>query len=128
MTNIEFKTAEIPATSRVGRKPLPNPFTEVFPSDDKAVEFTIPEAPDSTEAKRIVRQVRAAAKAVKRSGRTTLTPVEGGGTKVLVWTVEAIVRKDKAEVEAPKTTAKKTAAKKVTPNPKAPRAEVKSGK
>lgn len=126
--SIEFKTAEIPATSKVGRKPLPNPFTDLFPLDDEARQFVIAEPKDSTEAKRIVRQVRAAAKAVDRSGRVEMTEVEGG-TQVTVWTVEAITRQPKVEAEPveaeAKPTAKKAAAKKVTPNPKAPRQTVK---
>lgn len=98
MTEIKFKDTAIPATSRVGRKALPNPFVEVFPLDDGAKTFTIPEDKDSTEAKRIVRQVRAAAKQVKRTGRVDMQPVEGGkGTQVTIWTTAPVVRKAAAK-------------------------------
>lgn len=117
--SIEFKTAEIPA-SKVGRKPLPNPFADIFPLDTEAKTFVIAEAPDSTEAKRVVRQVRAAAKAVNRTGRTSFEVTEEG-TQVTVWTVEVAprVKAEDAPAKAPakpKGAAKKAAA--VKPLPK----------
>lgn len=125
--SLNFTKTEIPATSRVGRKPLDNPFTDLFPLDGEAVKFVIAEAPDSTEAKRIVRQVRQAAKAVDRSGRTDMK-VSDKGTEVTVWTVPAITREAKAvKAEPAKAEAKaKAPAKgaKVEPNPKEDRKPV----
>lgn len=126
--SIDFKKTEIPATTRVGRKPLDNPFTDLFPLDDEARTFVIAEAPDSTEAKRIVRQVRQAAKAVERSGRTDMKVIDSG-TEITVWTVPAITREAKADEPAKaevKAETKAPAAKgaKVTPNPKEDRKTV----
>lgn len=122
---IEIKTTEIPATARTGRTPMPNPFKDAFPSDDKALTFTLDQPLNSTEARRIIRQVRAAAKAVNRTGRIVTKDVKGG-VEFTVWTVERMTRKAQAKVEAvtdaqaeaqavasvAKVAAKKTAAKK----------------
>lgn len=124
---IEIKTTEIPATARTGRTPMPNPFIEAFPSDDKALTFVVAEGRDSREANRAIRQVRAAAKAVNRTGRIVMKDVEGG-VEFTVWTIERMTRKasqkretvtdaqaEKAAVAAvAKVAAKKAPAKKAT--------------
>lgn len=124
---LNLKTTDIPATARTGRTPMPNPFTEAFPSDDKALTFVVPEGRDSREANRVIRQVRAAAKNVNRTGRIVLKDVEGG-VEFTVWTIERMTRKAQAQREAvkdsptesqavanvAKVAAKKTPAKKTT--------------
>lgn len=96
---IEIKTTEIPATARTGRTPMENPFKDAFPSDDKALTFLVPEGRDSREANRLIRQVRAAAKNVNRTGRIVLKDVEGG-VEFTVWTITRMTRKAQAQREA----------------------------
>lgn len=100
MSEIEFNSTEIPARAKTGRTPMPNPFREVFPSDDKALTFTVPFAEDSTEVRRLVRQAREAAKDVDRSPQVKITETENKGeveTTLTVWTVARITRKPKDE-------------------------------
>lgn len=109
--SITFETVEIPSKARSGREAMPNPFTDVFPSDDKALTFTVAEGKDSTEFRRVLRHVRTAAHAVGRTGRVRAVEVEGSkAVEVSVWTVEKIVRKaNTPKVAAPKPAAKKAA-------------------
>lgn len=99
----------IPTTSRAGRTPLPNPFTEKFPADSAALTFTVAEGRDSVEARRLVRQARQAAKRVDRTARITLTDTPKG-VEFTVWTVERMVRGGQTTVKADPTPAKKKAA------------------
>ena len=93
----KIETTSIPARSNVGRKPLPNPFDGLFPSDEATLSLTIAEAEDSTEAKRIKRQAREEAHRVDRSPQVITEPTEDGGTKFTIWTTERVVRKSKDE-------------------------------
>ena len=104
--DIQFKEASIPEGKKLGRKPLVNPFVELFPLDDKAVEFTIPAELDSLEVRRVVRQVRQAGKAVKRTGRVDIVPTDEGVT-VTVWTVEPMDRGPKPKAKPKAAAAKK---------------------
>ena len=100
MSEIEFNSTEIPARAKTGRTPMPNPFREVFPSDEKALSFTVPFAEDSTEVRRLVRQAREAAKDVDRSPQVKITETENKGkveTTLTVWTVARITRNPKDE-------------------------------
>lgn len=90
--SLAFETVEIPKRARAGRTALPNPFTELFPLDTEARTFVIPQGLDSTEARRLVRQARQAAKDVDRSAQISVSEVPEG-TKFVVWTTERIVRK-----------------------------------
>ena len=93
----EINTTEIPERKRTGRTPLPNPFTDHFPSDDKAITITVPHPKDSAEVRRLFRQARIAANAVDRSPQVQAVEVLGKGeevsTEMTVWTVERITRK-----------------------------------
>ena len=100
MSEITFTETEIPAAAKSGRTPLPNPFKAAFPCDDKALTFSITEGRNSVEARRVVRQVRQAAKAVDRTGRVDMTDLPNGGVEFRVWTVARVTRNEKAE--APK--------------------------
>lgn len=94
----EFSTTEIPSKTRSGRTPMDNPFIDVFPSDERALTFTIKEGRESLEARRVLRQVRQAAKAVDRTGRVAMRDLPGnGGVQVTVWTVDKIVRKSRGK-------------------------------
>lgn len=95
----EFSTTEIPSKTRSGRTPMDNPFIDVFPSDERALTFTIKaeKGRDSLEARRVLRQVRQAAKAVDRTGRVAMLDLPGGGVQVTVWTVDKIVRKSRGK-------------------------------
>ena len=100
MSEIKFNSTEIPARAKTGRTPMPNPFREVFPSDEKALSFTVPFAEDSTEVRRLVRQAREAAKDVDRSPQVKITETENKGkveTTLTVWTVARITRNPKDE-------------------------------
>jgi hypothetical protein len=92
----EFSTTEIPSKTRSGRTPMDNPFIDVFPSDERALTFMIKEGRESLEARRVLRQVRQAAKAVDRTGRVAMRDMPGGAVQVTVWTVDKIVRKSRA--------------------------------
>lgn len=94
MTDLAFATTDIPATTKSGRTPMVNPFAEHFPSDDKALVVRVSQGRDSTEAKRLIRQARAAAKACERSARVDLTDLPGKqGVEMKFWTQAPIVRK-----------------------------------
>ena len=97
MSEFTVKTTEIPERKRTGRTPLPNPFTEHFPSDDKAITLTVEHPKDSVEVRRLFRQARQAANAADRSPQIQAVEVVGKGgkvsTEVTVWTVERITRK-----------------------------------
>ena len=99
MSEIKFNSTDIPARAKTGRTPMPNPFREVFPSDDKALTFTVEFPEDSTEVRRLIRQAREAAKDVDRSPQVKVSEVEGKGGKVqttlTVWTIARITRKPK---------------------------------
>lgn len=101
MTEITFQTAEIPARAKTGRTPMANPFREAFPSDEKALTFTVAFPEDSTEVRRLIRQAREAAKDVDRSPQVKVTESKDSKGKVettlTVWTVARIVRKSKDE-------------------------------
>lgn len=90
---LEFSTAEIPSKTRSGRTPMDNPFLSVFPSDSKALIFRVEEGRKSLEARRVIRQVRQAARAVDRTGRITMVDLPDGSVQFAVWTVEKIVRR-----------------------------------
>lgn len=87
-----FDTVEIPSKSRTGRHPLPNPFLEAFPSDDKALTFIVKEGRDSLEARRAIRQIRTAAHAHDRTARILAEDVKDG-FKITTWTTARQVRK-----------------------------------
>lgn len=99
MTDLAFKTTEIPETTKSGRTAMPNPFTEHFPSDDKALTVTVAEGRDSTEARRLIRQARQAAKAVERTARVDLVDGPKNTVTMKFWTVEQITRSN-GETEA----------------------------
>lgn len=99
MSNLAFQTTEIPETTKSGRTAMPNPFTEHFPSDDKALTVTVPEGRDSTEARRLIRQARQAAKAVERTARVDLVDGPKNSVTMKFWTVEQITRSN-GETEA----------------------------
>ena len=94
--NITFGSAEIPERKRGGRKPLPNPFVGVFPSDDRAATLTVEHPKDSKEVRRLVRQARIAANAVDRSPQVqAVEAMNADGsiqTEMTVWTVDKITR------------------------------------
>lgn len=90
---LDFKKSDIPTKTRSGRTPMENPFMEVFPSDDEALTFQLDEGRDSLAARRVLRQVRQAARACDRTGRVTMRDLPDGGVEVTVWTVGKIVRK-----------------------------------
>ena len=93
----EINTTEIPERKRTGRTPLPNPFTDHFPSDDKAITLTVDHPKDSVEVRRLLRQARQAANAADRSPQIQAVEVVGEegkiSTEVTVWTVARIIRK-----------------------------------
>lgn len=101
MTDLAFASTDIPETTKSGRTAMPNPFTEHFPSDDKALTVTVKEGRDSTEAKRLIRQARQAAKAVNRTARVDLTDAAKGAVTMKFWTVAQVTRK--GGVVAPET-------------------------
>lgn len=108
-----FEKAEIPAKARSGRTPLPNPFKEQFPADTEALVFTVAEGRNSKEARRVLRQIRQAAKACGRTGRADFEDQPDGSLRVKAWTVAPVTRKTKVVTPAPaKAPAKKAAAKK----------------
>lgn len=92
----EINTAEIPVRKRAGRTPLPNPFTEHFPSDEKALTLTVEFPKDSIEVRRLFRQARIAANAVDRSPQIqAVESTQKDGTvttELTVWTIDKIVR------------------------------------
>ena len=93
----ELTKTEIPTRKRAGRTPLPNPFTDMFPSDDAALTLIVPFGKDSVEVRRLSRQARVAAHAVDRSPQFQAVEAEadtesGFETKVIVWTVERTTR------------------------------------
>lgn len=90
--SLAFEAVEIPKRARAGRTALPNPFTDLFPLDEEARTFEIPDGPNTTEARRLVRQARQAAKAVDRSAQINMTETPEGGTQFTVWTTERITR------------------------------------
>jgi hypothetical protein len=87
-----FKTTTIPTVNKAGRTAMPNPFTEAFPSDEKALVVVVPEGHGSTEANRLVRQARQAAQRVDRTARVVEGEANGKAT-LTFWTVERITRK-----------------------------------
>ena len=101
MTDTAFKSVAIPTVNKAGRTAMPNPFTDKFPSDDKALVVVVAEGENSTEANRLIRQARQAAQNVDRTAR--VLPGEANGKFTLTfWTVERITRKSaEAEAEAP---------------------------
>lgn len=101
MTDLAFATTDIPATTKSGRTAMPNPFVDHFPSDDKALTVTVKEGRDSTEAKRLIRQARQAAKAVERTARVDLVDGPKGSVTMKFWTVDQITRNATVESEAP---------------------------
>lgn len=104
---MEFKESTIPTTSRSGRTPLPNPFTEAFPADEKALSFVVEQGRDSVEARRAVRQVRQAARSIGRTGRIAMTDLPDGSVEFTVWTVEKITRSTAKAAAPAKATARK---------------------
>lgn len=111
MSDFTFESGTIPAKARSGRTPLPNPFNDLFPSDEKTVVFTVKEGRNSKEARRVLRQIRQAAKAVDRTGRTLFTDNEDGSLRVEAWTVARVTRKPAAPAAPARKPAKKAAAK-----------------
>lgn len=110
-----FETSEIPASTKAGRTPLPNPFVGNFPSDDKSLVVTLTGDDNTAQNRnRLIRQARQAAKAVERSARQDTTPGDGQ-TVMKFWTVPLVKRATATtEAEAPvETPAEKTPAKKV---------------
>lgn len=98
MTDLAFATSEIPAATKSGRTAMPNPFADHFPSDETALVVVVKEGRDSTEAKRLVRQARQAAKAVERTARVNLTDLPGNkGVEMKFWTQAQITRSTSTE-------------------------------
>lgn len=96
--DITFEKTEIPKTERMGRPPLPNPFKDVFPSDDVAVVSVVPFDADSVEVRRLIRQARQAAKDVDRAARHKIEVTEEG-TKFTAWTVERRAKNSEEDAE-----------------------------
>lgn len=102
--DLEFDYAEIPA-SAAGRTAEPNPFTEVFPSDEKALVVTV--ANDKKVIAKVKTQARKAAHAVDRTARVSVA-VESRGTGknradvavLTLWTIPRIVHAKPAEEAA----------------------------
>lgn len=93
----EITSTEIPTRKRAGRTPLPNPFTDHFPADDKAISLVVPFPQDSVEVRRLRRQARIAANAVDRSPQFQAVEAEadtdsGFETQITVWTIDRITR------------------------------------
>lgn len=90
---ITFDKTEVPTKTRSGRTPMDNPFVTEFPTGEgEALTFNVKQGRESLEARRVVRQVRQAAKACDHTGRVMMKDLDDGSVQFTVWTVERIVR------------------------------------
>lgn len=94
---MDFEKVPVPTGTKRGRPPLPNPYTDLFPTEEgEAVRTVVDGALDSREVKRLIRQARQAARDKGFSAFVQTQEVAPGGpVHVVAWTQEKVKRSGK---------------------------------